>query len=47
MRVTDMTLAMLGIPPEKITGDMDRAAAELKGLTIDSSPPGWLNPRRS
>jgi hypothetical protein len=47
MRVTDMTLAMLGIPPVKITGDIDRAAAELKGMTIDSSPPVWLNPRRS
>lgn len=47
MRVTDLTLAMLGIPPVSITGDMNRAAAELKGMTVDSNPAPWLSPRRS
>jgi hypothetical protein len=47
MRVTDLTLALLGIPPVKVTGDIDRAAAELKGFTVDKSPPAWLDPRRA
>jgi hypothetical protein len=42
MRVTDLTLAMLGIPPVSVTGDMARAAAELRTFAIDSNPPAWL-----
>src|SRR5262249_579956 len=29
MQVTDLTLALLRIPPAKVTGDMERAAAEI------------------
>lgn len=46
MCVTDLTLAMLGIPPVSVTGDMARAAAELSGVAIDSNPPAWLHSRR-
>jgi hypothetical protein len=42
MRVTDMTLAMLRIPPAKLTSDIARAAEELSGFEIDAAPPPWL-----
>lgn len=47
MRVTDLTLAMLRIPPVSVTGDIDRAAAELKGLAVESRAPGWFAARPS
>lgn len=43
MRVTDLTLAMLGMPPAKLTSEIERAAAELSGFTIDRTPPTWFN----
>ena len=42
MRVTDLTLALLGIPPAKLTSDIERAAAELSGFAIDRAAPAWL-----
>jgi hypothetical protein len=42
MQVTDVTLAMLGVPPAKVTGDMARAVAELDSIVIDPMPPAWL-----
>jgi len=42
MRVTDLTLAMLRIPPAKLTSDMARAAEEVSGFKIDAAPPAWL-----
>jgi hypothetical protein len=47
MHVTDLTLAMLRIPPVSVTGDIDRAAGEVSGFAIDSNPPQWLAPRRT
>jgi hypothetical protein len=45
MRVTDLTLAMLGVPPAKLTSDIDRAARELHEFVIDRAPPAWLERR--
>jgi hypothetical protein len=42
MHVTDVTLAMLGIPPARVTADMTRAARELTSCVIDPLPPKWL-----
>lgn len=42
MRVTDLTLAMLGMPPAKLTSDIDRAANEISGFAIEREPPTWL-----
>ena len=42
MHVTDLTLAMLRIPPTNVTGDIVRATAELTGFAIDRTPPAWL-----
>jgi hypothetical protein len=42
MHVTDLTLALLGIPPAKVTGNIVRAAAELEAFVFDSKPPPWL-----
>jgi hypothetical protein len=42
MHVTDLTLAMLRIPPTNVTGDIVRASAELKGFVTDRTPPAWL-----
>jgi len=46
MRVTDLTLAILRIPPVSVTGDMNRAVEELSGFSIDHNPPPWLALRR-
>jgi hypothetical protein len=45
MRVTDLTLAMLGIPPAKLTSDIERAVEELGDVEIARTPPAWF-PRR-
>ena len=42
MRVTDLTLAMLGMPPAKLTSDIDRAVRELHGFAADRVAPAWL-----
>jgi hypothetical protein len=42
MRVTDLTLAMLGVPPAKLTSDIERAMHELDGITLDRKPPAWF-----
>ncbi|HET6335821.1 MAG TPA: hypothetical protein VFG30_21495 [Polyangiales bacterium] len=42
MRVTDLTLAMLGMPPAKLTSDIERAADEVREFVIDHEPPAWL-----
>jgi len=42
MQVTDLTLALLRVPPAKVTGDIARAAAELESFVIDRAPPSWL-----
>jgi hypothetical protein len=42
MQVTDLTLALLRVPPTKVTGDIARAAAELQSFVIDPTAPGWL-----
>ncbi|HEX6242407.1 MAG TPA: hypothetical protein VFZ61_15955 [Polyangiales bacterium] len=47
MRVTDLTLALLGIPRVSVTGDMQRAAAELTGSAVDNNAPAWLSTRPS
>lgn len=47
MHVTDLTLAMLGVPPTKVTGDMARAASELSDIHIDPEPPRWLVARQN
>ena len=46
MHVTDLTLAMLRIPPIKVTGDKARAATELHDIHVDPEPPGWLAGQR-
>jgi hypothetical protein len=46
MHVTDVTFALLRLPPMKVTADMARAADELKGVEVDSAPPAWLRGRR-
>jgi hypothetical protein len=42
MHVTDVTLALLGVPPTDVTGDVGRAAAELRSFVIDPVAPSWL-----
>jgi hypothetical protein len=42
MTVTDLTMAMLRIPPAKVTGDIARAAAELSSFELDATAPPWL-----
>jgi len=46
MRVTDLTLAMLRIPPAKLTSDIARAAEEVSDFAIDRTPPAWFGPSR-
>jgi len=43
MHVTDLTLALLRVPPTNVTGDIVRAAAELESFAIDPAPPAWLH----
>jgi hypothetical protein len=42
MRVTDLTLAMLRIPPATLTSDIERALDELDGITLERKPPPWF-----
>lgn len=42
MHVTDLTFAMLGMPPAKVTADMARAVEELSDVAIDAITPAWL-----
>lgn len=46
MHVTDLTFAMLGMPPAMVTANMERAAEELSDFAIDAMPPSWLTPFR-
>lgn len=46
MHVTDLTFAMLGMPPAMVTANMERAAEELSDIVIDAVPPPWLAPFR-
>jgi hypothetical protein len=45
MHVTDVTFALLRLPPMKVTADIGRAAVELAALTIDPVAPAWLRGR--
>jgi hypothetical protein len=42
MQVTDLTLALLRVPPTTVTGDMKRAKTELDRFVMDATPPSWL-----
>ena len=42
MRVTDLTRAMLGMPPATLTSDITRLVEEVRDCVIDPKPPTWL-----
>jgi hypothetical protein len=42
MHVTDLTFAMLGMPPAMVSANMERVVEELDDFTIDTTPPAWL-----
>jgi hypothetical protein len=42
MHVTDVTFALLRLPPMNVKSDMAQAAEELKSLVIDQAAPRWL-----
>jgi hypothetical protein len=47
MHVTDVTFALLRLPPMNVMVDMARAAEELKSFAVDRAAPGWLLGRQS
>jgi hypothetical protein len=42
MHVTDVTFALLRLPPINVMVNMTRAAEELESFTIEQTAPGWL-----
>jgi hypothetical protein len=46
MHVTDVTFALLRLPPMNVMVDMARAAEELKSFAVERAAPEWLLGRR-
>ena len=47
MHVTDVTFALLRLPPMNVMVDMSRAAEELKSFAVERAAPKWLVGQRS